>query len=177
MAKNDPVEVRIEKMATWAAGVQEQLDDLTAAMVVSTEEHADGIAFQLAELLEGRKDHQRDYLTALDTKSQLSIPSTLDDEIERIEAEAMLEVSCALDDDGKVLYKNDSMRKAAITIALDANEKYKALVAEKREQKLDLAQARAVLETLDREAKEYGRAVDILTARLNNLTARAGVRK
>ena len=168
-------EARIDKMGTWAAGVREELDDLTAAMIVSTEEHADALSYQLAELLESRKDHKKDYLTALTTKAQLSIPSGLDDEIERIEAQASLD-SAGINPKTEKLFTVKQC-EARVILALGENEQYKELIAQKRQQKGDLAQARALLETLDREAKEYGRAVDILTSRLDNLTARTGARK
>lgn len=177
MSKNDPIEVRIEKMAEWAKGVNETLDDLVAAMTVSIEEHADSIALQLADLLSRRESGKADYLAALEVKAQLGIDSDLDDRIAAIEAETMLDVSCKLDANGKVLYSNAETRKAAITIALDANEAYRSLINQKRTQQRDLAQARAVLEALDREASDYKRATENLTARLNNLTARVGVRR
>ena len=172
MARNDPIEVRIEKMATWAAAVQEQLDDLTTAMVVNTEKHADGLSYQLAELLETRRANQEQYADAMGIKARYSVPSTLDDQIKEAGARASLNAASINPTTGKLFTVQQC--KDRITLALAEDADYQKLVIEKRKQKTDVARANAVIETLDREAKEYGRAVYILTARLNNLTARVG---
>ena len=175
MAENRPMAERFEQIATWATFAREQIADLTAAMVVSTEEHADGIAFRLSELLESRKTNRAQYAAAMEIKTQYSALSTLDNAIKEAEARAMLNAAGINPKTEKLFTVKQC--EARVTIALAENEDYQKLITEKRTQKMDLARAKAIIETLDCEAKEYGRAVDILTSQLDNLTARTGARK
>lgn len=174
MAEERSMGERFEQIAEWATHAREQIDDLTAAMVVSTEEHADGISYRLAELKENRETNQAQYADAMKIKAQYSVPSTLDDAIKEAEARATLDAP-GINPKTEKLYTVQQC-EARVTIALAENKDHQKLITEKRKQKMDLARAKATIETLDREAKEYGRAVDILTARLNNLTARTGAR-
>lgn len=165
---------RLNGIDEWAACVNADLTEIKQALFVTTCDRADAISLELAELRSKRQDDGAAWREQAERRAKASGElATIKQALDEIEAPTMLDVSMELDDAGKkARYGNPETRKAAMTVALAADENYQALRGRERELELEIGRARAILESLDREAKEYGRAVDVLTARLNNLTAR-----
>lgn len=173
MATNDPIDVRVNNMAKWAAGVDKALAEIKQALFVTTCERADSISIELADLKSRRADDAAEWRAQAENKAAWQAElAVINDQIGAIEAPAMLKVATELDENGKNKYSNESARASALIVALQADENYVSMQALRRELERDIGRASAIMAALDRAAKEYGRSVDILTARLNNLTAR-----
>lgn len=158
----------------WAEQIKPDIEQMKQALYVSTCDRADAISLELAELRGKRQDDGAQWRELAEDKAGLAVElSTIKQAIDDIEAPTRLNLSMERTEDGKkFLYPNDGMRNDAMIVALKKNDNYHVLIKRKREIEREIGQSRAIMESLDREAKEYGWAVDVLTARLNNLTAR-----
>ena len=175
---------RIEKMAEWAVGVEKTLEELHRGLTITVTEGADAISARLGQLLDGRQqrgeDHHaglvqrgEDHHAGLVQRGELKVNiAEFKEDMATLEAQAMIDVSVEFDDNLKLRYGSDGKRKAAVTVELASSANYQELRAQKHEAERELARVGAMLETFASEASEYKRAVDVLTAQLNNLTAR-----
>lgn len=164
---------RIEKMATWASRIEKTLDELHRGLVITTNTGADAISARLGTLLDGRQQRGEDYHNGLARRGELKVTILeCKEDMTTLEARAMLDVSVAVDEKGKLLYGSDDKRKAAVKVQLTNEETYQSLRTAKHTAERELAHVGAMIASLEAEAGEYKRAVDVLTAQLNNLTAR-----
>lgn len=152
---------RIDNMATWAAGVEEKLDQLQKALapsdsdgdivhdMMNLEQLQASMSSNLGELLTERANIMADLADAKE-------------EMDEIEAEASLSV------DGK----NVSERQARLTVKLKENDRYKELKEFVLINERALLVKKAHIENQEREYKRLGGRIRNLRARLENLTAR-----
>lgn len=172
MAKNDPLETRIEKMAQWAAGVDKDIEALRASIVPTTEE-CDAISLELGELhaqydgVRGIAQDAREQIVQINFEL-----SGLGEPMGAIEAQASLDACDINSVTGKVFTAPQIAARAKIS--LNGNADYQTLANRKRELERDKASARAVAESLDGALSEYRNRNRALVAWLNNLTARLG---
>ncbi len=163
---------RIDKMAAWAKGVNARLDELSD----SISRQYDGAAADVEE-----------ELAALYAQYSMIPPSRLSKQIEIIEAgeslalaksradaledDAYLEASMDVGENGKAIYSNEAMRKAASKKIISDDAEYAALSVDIRKYERELRVAKAELAQIDDLEKEYGRRNRALVARINYATA------
>jgi hypothetical protein len=164
---------RIERMREWADGVENTLTELRQGLVITTTSGSDAISARLGDLLDGRQKRGDDYHAGLVQRGELKVSiAEIKENIDVLEAKAMLDVSFEIGEKDKLKYSNDTLRKAAVVMQLDDNQVYETLREQKHEAERELARVGAMLEVFASETSDYNRAVDVLTAQLNNLTAR-----
>lgn len=168
---------RIDKMGVWAAEASKRLDNADKAAALYLQINEAGMAEELALMwrryespLENMTQFKKD-LVAKDLEL-----AEIDDEIDLIESQAFLDISFAINDDGKAKYTNDAARKAAVKVALASNDDYKSLTQRRQLIEASVKNIKLDIEYLESNVKEFyarNRAImariEFDTAVINNL--------
>jgi len=171
MGKNDPIETQIENMRKWAKGASADIKELQSRLLPSVEQ-MDAISLELADLHAQQAIIASTLGESEKRRAEISALMAHNDEMEVIEAEVALDVSCAVNDAGKLRYSNQAARDQATKIRLNGHERYQDLLAEKRDKEMELASIKAVSDELERQLSLGRGRARALVARLENLTAR-----
>ena len=168
-------EARIDKMGRWATDAGKRIKLLETTMITTVEENADALGYQLAALVDGYDGSSKEYASEQASRATASEAArNLKEDISDMEAPVYLEVSAELTDAGKAKYGNDGLRAAAVSVHFAKDENYAAIKTELRNARQAESMSKARLASIERDIKTWGRKVDALRSRLDNLTARAG---
>ena len=159
------MEHRIDKMAAWAKKMEDAIRpqpfDTTAL-----EENAQSLYARYKDV---GKQTSNAVKTLLDLQEQQrplksAVSSMLDN--------ALFEVASEVNDEGKPLYGNDTMRKAAADKALTDNESYKSMRVDLANLDSRIYRQKATIAYLEAETKAYGRRNALYIAQLNLASAK-----
>ncbi len=179
MASKKTPEQRLDAMSAWAFG-EDGKSGITADIkalqdrILPTAEECDAISAELGALYDK-------YATVRDDAREVrNSLGEIEDELRQIDAKdgplAVMSAQASLDAFGinEVTKKPYTVKQTAdrATVALGANEEYKAIKARKRKLEGDQARAKAVLADCDAALSEYRNRNRALVAQLDNLTAR-----
>lgn len=176
---------RLDAFSKWVfdeGGANDRLDQLERAMIATVETNADTLSYQLAELVDGHDGQAEDYAREQASKATSGeAVVSLGKYIFELEAPVFLSVSSDVTDKGKAMYGNEKSRAAAVLVTLADtdhadSEQHAKLKADLQSARQAEAMARARIASIESEEKTWGRKVDALRSRLDNLTARAGRR-
>lgn len=169
---NENINVRVEKMAAWAIEVNKKLDYLAASHNGHHHQTVDPVVNELNE-------HWRTYDNIpekiRDKKMELIdlelAAQQCKDEVDAIADNTALNVSMEINKDGKLVYSNDTTRKAAAAKELRNHTGYK--LATERQQAADrmVRQVKVEIEYLESMMSEFSRRNRALVARIEYATA------
>lgn len=169
---NEDLNGRINKMAAWAASVDEKLKALTAV-------HSNHYSQAIDPVVEELNQHWQTYDNIpekiKDKKLELieveMVLSQCKDEIAEIVDNTALTVAMEIGENGKMKFSNESMRKAAAAKQLRQHSKYNELTEQRRGIDRLILQAKAEIEYLENMMTEFSRRNRALTVRIEYATA------
>lgn len=169
---NEGLNARVDKMAAWATEVNKKLESLSIAHSNHHRQTVDPVVgelndhWQTYDNIPGKIKDKRFELIDLEMAAK-QCKEAVDD----IADNTALNISMEVNDEGKLTYSNESMRKAAAAKRLRINPEYAAAIEQQRGADRLALQCKVEIEYLENMMSEFSRRNRALVSRIEYATA------
>ena len=179
----ETVNERIDNMVPAFNGLKEQLEDGTARVTKLERAYMTHIQANMQEYTEqiAKIDGITKDITAtpaLKFENSVVMAELCDqiaaaaEQLDDIEAELYLNVTAELDDDNKLVYTNETSRKAAMRLAMRHSDEYQEIKGQLDKLNMEKARLQAQLRQIEDADKTWKMVYRGCVARVENITAR-----
>jgi chromosome segregation ATPase len=167
---------RVDKMANYCKDMSDRIKHLERSYMTHINENMQEYVGLAAEM-----DALQINIDAAPSVKQLATVELaelrdrmtgVEEQLDDIEAELYLNVTAEIDDDNKLVYTNESSRKAALRLAKRHNDEYQEIKGQLDKLTLDKARLEAQLREIEERDKASRAIFRGCVARVENVTAR-----